>query len=86
MFVYVPRIGNRQAICVFERQVYGDQFGTATVKSWPVALRNGRYLEARAAGQIGVFNTSKFGGPGQPTVTTLRGHSSPAAMWQTELP
>ena len=36
----------------------------------PVASRNGRYLEARAAGQIGVFNTSEFGGPGQPTVTT----------------
>jgi len=32
MFVYVPCIGNRQAICVPERQVYGDQFVTATVK------------------------------------------------------
>jgi hypothetical protein len=55
----------------YERLLSGKQFRALTDRSWPVASRNGRYLEARAAGQIGVFNTSKFGGPGQPTVTTL---------------
>ena len=44
----------------------GKNFKARYVWSWPVASRNGRYLEARAAGQIGVFITSKFGGPGQP--------------------
>src|SRR5450631_845765 len=62
-----------------ERPLCGKHTATLNGRSWPGAARNGRYLEARAAGQIGVFNTSKFGGPRQPTVTTLCCHPPTAA-------